>query len=264
MSKNNISIASETIKTLEIRTNFLNFDLAITNSMFTTLLVCLSLTTVGLLIGLTLPKQGNRKVNSFQTFIEIIGESLASLIKGISGSTKISNRLFTLVGFFFIFIVISSWVGLLPGVGQLQINHNFEEVHLFRAPTTDLNATIALSTIAFILIQIQGFSSLKFGYLQKFLNFKDPMKFFVGILEFISEISRLFSFSLRLFGNIFAGEVMLGIVGTMSLGVVSGVPFGLPFPSLIIALEFLVAIIQAYVFVALFLVFSNLAKEEAH
>ena len=119
--------------------------------------------------------------------------------------------------------------------------------------------------IAFVLIQVQGIRALKLDYLAKFINFSSPMGFVVGILELISEISRLLSFALRLFGNIFAGEVMLKIVADMSKFSFERFGFlGLPFPSVIIALELFVALIQAYVFVALFLVFSSLAKESHH
>jgi F-type H+-transporting ATPase subunit a len=260
MSKNNFSVASEVIKKIDI----FGYNLELTNTMLTTILVCGFLILVALLIRLNLNLDSQKGSKGFQNFLEFVGSMLENFIKQVSGVKKVSALMFALTGFFFSFIVLGSWVGLIPGVGQLETLHHGEEVHLFRAPTSDLNATIALSTIAFVLIQAQGIVKLKFGYLKKFFNFSSPLSFAVGLLELVSEISRLLSFSLRLFGNIFAGEVMLAIVASMSFGSLFGVPFGLPFPSFIIALEFFVALIQAYVFVALFLVFSNLAKEEAH
>jgi F-type H+-transporting ATPase subunit a len=262
MSQQSISVASETVTTIQLGSYHLN----ITNSMLTASITCGFLILLGLIIGFAIPKNRKSKPNKFQTFIEIVGESLYNLINGINRTNKISTLLFSLCGFFFAYIAIASWAGLIPGVGQLYIkNVEDEYVHLFRASTTDLSGTVALSIIAFILIQFQGLRTLKLGYIGKFINFSSPMAFFVGLLELISEVARLLSFSLRLFGNIFAGEVMLKIVGDLSRFTIERFGFiGLPFPSLIIALEFFVALIQAYVFVSLFLVFSSLAKEEAH
>jgi F-type H+-transporting ATPase subunit a len=262
MSQQSISVASETVTSVQIGSYHLN----ITNSMLTASLTCGFLIILSVIMSLSLPKNPKTKPNKFQTFIELIGESLYNLINGISKTNNMSAKLFSLCGFFFAYIAIASWVGLIPGVGQLYVkNIEGEYVHLFRASTSDLSGTVALSVIAFVLIQFQGFRALKFGYIFKFINFSSPMKFFVGLLELISEIARLLSFSLRLFGNIFAGEVMLKIVGDLSRITIKNYSFiGLPLPSLIIALEFFVALIQAYVFVSLFLVFSSLSKEEAH
>jgi F-type H+-transporting ATPase subunit a len=262
MSQQSISVASETVTKIQLGSYHLN----ITNSMLTASITCAFLIVIGLIVGFLIPKNQKSKPNKLQIFVEIIGETLFKVINSINMSNKISTVMFSLCGFFFAYIAIGSWAGLIPGVGQLYIkNIEGDYVHLFRASTSDLSGTVALSVIAFTLIQLQGFRALKFGYILKFINFSSPMKFFVGLLELISEVARLLSFSLRLFGNIFAGEVMLKIVGDLSRITVQNIGFiGLPLPSLIIALEFFVALIQAYVFVSLFLVFSSLAKEEAH
>jgi F-type H+-transporting ATPase subunit a len=262
MSQQSISVASETVTSIQLGSYHLN----ITNSMLTASLTCGFLVLLSLIISFSLPKNGKTKPNKFQSFIELIGESLYNLINGISKTNNMSTILFSLCGFFFAYIAIASWVGLIPGVGQLFIkNIEGEYVHLFRASTSDLSGTVALSVIAFSLIQLQGLKALKFGYIFKFINFSSPLNFFVGLLELISEVARLLSFSIRLFGNIFAGEVMLKIVGDLSRVTIQNIGFvGLPLPSIIIALEFFVALIQAYVFVSLFLVFSSLAKEANH
>jgi F-type H+-transporting ATPase subunit a len=262
MSQQSISVASETVTSIQLG----SFDLNITNSMLTASLTCGFLVILSLIISFSLPKNGKTKPNKFQSFIELIGESLYNLINGISKTNNMSTIIFSLCGFFFAYIAIASWVGLIPGVGQLFIkNIEGEYVHLFRASTSDLSGTVALSVIAFSLIQLQGLKALKFGYIFKFINFSSPLNFFVGLLELISEVARLLSFSIRLFGNIFAGEVMLKIVGDLSRVTIQNIGFvGLPLPSIIIALEFFVALIQAYVFVSLFLVFSSLAKEANH
>ena len=124
-----------------------------------------------------------------------------------------------------------------------------------RAAATDLNLTIALALIAFCTIQYFGFKELNIGYLAKFINTPalekgDVMTFAVGFLELISELSKILSFAFRLFGNIFAGQVLLFVIAFL-------VATGLP--AAIYGLEFFVGIIQAGVFAMLFLVFASMA-----
>jgi len=123
----------------------------------------------------------------------------------------------------------------------------------FRAPTSDVSATMALSIIAIIAVHYMGFSSLGMGYLKKFFNLSDPMSFFVGILELVSEMGKLISFTFRLFGNIFAGEVLLLVITSITFGLAT-----LPF----MALEVFIGFIQAFVFFMLVSVFISIASEE--
>jgi F-type H+-transporting ATPase subunit a len=121
---------------------------------------------------------------------------------------------------------------------------------LLRAATADLNMTIALGLITVVVIQYFGFSLLGFHYSSRFFNFSNPLMFFLGILEFISEISKVISFAFRLFGNIFAGEVLLAVMAFL-------MPFIVPLPFL--AMELFVGMIQALVFSMLAAVFLNVA-----
>lgn len=130
-----------------------------------------------------------------------------------------------------------------------------EFTHLFRAPTADLSAGIALAVISIIVTNAVGFKVNKLAYLSKYINFKGPINFFVGILEIVSELGKLLSFSFRLFGNIFAGEVLLVVITSISYGVAT-----LPF----LGLELFVGVIQALVFFMLTAVFMNLAIEHHH
>ena len=187
----------------------------------------------------------------------------------------------------FLFVFIGNLIGLLPGVGSVgffeketvkaeevadgetvetpqgvvstETEYHEEFVPLFRAPTSDLNTTIALALISVAITQIVGFRMLGWGYLKKFFNVSNPINFFVGILETISEFAKIISFSFRLFGNIFAGEVLLAVIGML-------VPYFLPIP--FYGLELFVALIQAFVFAMLTLVFIKLAMtshaEEHH
>jgi len=121
---------------------------------------------------------------------------------------------------------------------------------LLRGSTADLNTTIALALVAFFAIQYFGFSTLGSPYIKRFLNFSNPIMFFVGILELVSDISKVISFAFRLFGNIFAGEVLLSVVAFL-------IPFIAPTPFLF--LEIFVGFIQALVFSTLTAVFINVA-----
>jgi len=138
-----------------------------------------------------------------------------------------------------------------PGVAEAA-SHETEKkfVPLFRAPTADLNTTLALGIISFILMQYYGFKYGGIGYLKKFINIGNPINTFVGILETVSDISKIISFAFRLFGNVFAGEVLLGVMAFLFA-------FFLPIP--FYALELFVGLIQALVFAMLTTVFINLA-----
>ena len=123
-------------------------------------------------------------------------------------------------------------------------------VPLFRAGTADLNTTIALGLISIFMTQFFGFQFLHAGYLTKYFNFSSPIMFFVGILELISEFSKIISFAFRLFGNIFAGEVLLTVIMYLA-GVIVPMPF--------YGLEIFVGFMQALVFSMLSVVFFNMA-----
>lgn len=160
----------------------------------------------------------------------------------------------------FFFILGANWIGLLPGVdsiGYYTEYHGEETFIPFLHPAnTDLNVTLALAIIAFFAIEIIGVMLLGFfKYAGKFINFKSPLAFLIGIIELFSEIARLISFSFRLFGNIFAGKTL--IVITMFF-----LPFIVPVP--LLAFELFVGFIQAFIFAILTLFFIKLAVEEPH
>jgi len=123
-------------------------------------------------------------------------------------------------------------------------------VPLLRGATADLNTTLALAVVAVVAMQYYGFRNLGSHYLARFVNFKDPILFGVGILEFVSDISKIISFAFRLFGNIFAGEVLLAVIAFL-------MPFIVPLPFLF--MELFVGIVQALVFSMLTAAFFNVA-----
>ena len=125
-------------------------------------------------------------------------------------------------------------------------------IPLFRSVYSDVNNTIALALISFVMVEFWGLRTLGFSYLGKFFNFSGFIPFFVGILELLSEFIRIVSFAFRLFGNIFAGEVLILML-----------TFLLPFliVDIIYGLELFVGFIQAAVFALLTLVFAVMAVE---
>ena len=126
-------------------------------------------------------------------------------------------------------------------------------IPFLRSANTDVNMTLAMAIVAMIMVHYWGFSILgAFGHAGKFINFREgPIGFFVGILELISEIARVISFTFRLFGNIFAGEVLLMAMGFL-LPLIGIIPF--------LGLELFVGLIQAFIFAMLTLVFASMAS----
>lgn len=158
---------------------------------------------------------------------------------------------FPLVMTYFLYILSLNWLGLLPGVGTILLKVHEENIPLLRAGTADLNTTLALGFTSIILVQYYSIRYLGVGkYLKKFINISNPINTFVGILELISEVSKAISFSFRLFGNIFAGEVLLTVVAFL-------VPVLASFPFLLF--EFFVGFIQALVFSMLSSIFISVA-----
>ncbi len=142
---------------------------------------------------------------------------------------------------------------------QARVDHAIENQHtattvsLFRPGTADLNMTLALAIFSIAAVQFWGVKFLNLAYFKKFINFSSPINFFVGILELISEFAKIISFAFRLFGNIFAGEVLLVVITFLTLLIIP-VPF--------YGLEIFVGFIQALVFAMLSLVFFNMATHK--
>jgi F-type H+-transporting ATPase subunit a len=143
-----------------------------------------------------------------------------------------------------------------PGVGSIGIFHGTEFTSYLRAPAADLNFTLALAFISFFTIEITGIATLGgLKYASKFVNLRSPVGFAVGLIEIISNLGRLISFSFRLFGNIFAGEVMILVAGYF-------LPYLLPVP--LIGFEMFIGVVQALVFAMLTLFFIKLAIIDPH
>lgn len=231
-----ISLAAEKIGSV--------FGFPITNSLLATWVVMAILVVFSLV--------ATRKMTLVPTGIQSIAElfvgGLYDFFTSVVG--KHIKQFFPIIASFFIFIIIANWFGLLPGVGTVGFYQQSKFVPILRGPTADLNTTLALAMVSIVAIQYFGFKTVGIHYSNRFFNFKNPIYFFLGILEIISELSKVISFAFRLFGNIFAGEVLLTVMAFL-------MPFIAPLPFM--ALELFVGFIQALVFSMLTAAFLNVA-----
>ncbi len=197
--------------------------------------------------------------NRLQNIVEIGTEALLDNMSGVLGSKEKAFKYFPFIATLFIIILASNWLGLVPGVGSIGLQHgvgarNF--VPFLRSPSSDLNFTLGLALMTIITINIMGIRALGLKVsISRYINFSSPINFFIGILEIIGEFAKIVSLSFRLFGNVFAGEVLLIIIGFL-------VPYIVPIPFL--GLELFAGFIQALVFSTLTLVFLSLLTEEHH
>lgn len=170
----------------------------------------------------------------------------------IIGDKVLARKIFPLAISMFFIVLVCYWLSVLPGVGSITYNG----APLFRALPADLNFTFALAIITLVATQIYAVQRHgAFGSIGRYFKnpFKDPIGAFEGVLEFIGEFSRTIALSFRLFGNAFAGEVLLLLVGVLTSYAASVI---LPFFMLF---EIFIGFIQAYVFFVLTLIFTSLA-----
>lgn len=237
--------------------------LPITNTIINTWIALI----IFLIIGLLIKRSLSLKPKKLQNFFEFILETLLSFFDQVTGDRKKTMSFLPLVGTVFFFILLSNWLGLLPGTGSITLNDKM----LLRPANTDLNLIFVMTFTSLITSHLVGFFAVGFfGYIGKFVKLKQfiqsfrkgPMaiftgiiELFVGLLEIVSELAKVVSLSFRLFGNIFAGEVLITVMSSM-------LAFLLPTPFMF--LELLVGVIQAIVFSVLTLVYLNLASQKEH
>jgi len=222
----------------------------VTNSILTTVFVLAAL----LAGGFAFKKKLALIPRGFQNLVETVLEGILGLMDSVLGNRAKSEKYLPLIGTIFLFVLFSNWSGLIPGVGSIGIRHGETLTPLFRAPSADLNFTLALALVTVIGVNLLAIIALGIRvHASKFFNFSSPVNFGLGILEFISEFAKVVSFSFRLFGNVFAGEVLLTITAFL-------VPYFVPLPFLF--LEIFVGFIQSLVFSMLALVFLSIATIE--
>lgn len=247
----------------------------VTNSLIMTWFVVLIVIALSLTIRFslkTIPK-------GIQNIFEMIVDGAVNISDSVTGSRKKTLLFFPVVFALFIFILLNNWLGLLPGIGtigysELQDGHE-TFIPFLRGGTADLNTTLALALFAVVASHVIGVIMIgAWNHINKFINIKalleipkkmkedptiiviNPIKVFVGFIEIIGEVAKVASLSFRLYGNIFAGEVLLAAMAAIFA-------FLLPLPFMF--LEVLVGIIQALVFAILTLVYFSMAStDEAH
>ncbi len=198
----------------------------------------------------------------FQALLEALIIYMQEFIAETLESDVWARRVFPLLITIFLFIATSNLIEFTPGIGSIIISKGGEWIPLFRSVNTDLNVTLSLAVIAVISIEVFGIIAVGFWrYAGKFFNFRGHsigerlLNMTVGLIEFVSEMSRFISFSFRLFGNIFAGEVLIAVVTYF-------VPYVLPVP--LMGFEMFVGFVQAAVFALLTLFFIKLAITDPH
>ncbi len=227
--------------------------LPITNTLLMSWVVVVLLVIAGVLIGRGVKLVPGRLQTIFESMLEYVYDYIAETLESRDAASRFLPLLVTI----FLFIFTANLLEFIPGVGSIGF---FEEgggfIPLFRSMNTDLNMTLALSIIAFAVIEITGMLAIGvWKYAGKFFNFHSVLGFAIGIIDLVSEIARLISFSFRLFGNIFAGEVLILVVTFF-------VPYVLPVPLMLF--EVFVGFIQAVIFALLTLFFVKLAISEPH
>lgn len=193
----------------------------------------------------------------FQTLLETLFSFVYDYITETLESREMARKFLPLLLTIFLFIFTANIIEFTPGIGSVVVSHGGESLPLLRSMNTDLNVTLVLAIISFLVIEFTGvvtIGAVKYG--GKFLNFHSAIGFVVGIIELFSEIARLISFSFRLFGNIFAGEVLI-------LVIIYFAPYVAPVPLMLF--EVFVGFIQAAIFSLLTLFFIKVAiAEPAH
>lgn len=267
-----VSIAAETLFSIG--------PLNVTNSFLTMLMVMV----FTLLLGTWIARRATLKPHGYGQFIfEGFVDFMLGIVENTAGK-RVGRRIWPLIGSLFVFIILSNYSGLLPGVGTIGVYHEEEEdlsaqvayvaqpdaqgpaiaqedeghhevlVPLFRSPSADLNMTLAMAILAIGIVQVAGIMAHGVG--GRIKHMADPWWIFP--LELIAEVSRIVSLSFRLFGNVFAGEVLVAVM----VGIAAATWFAiatLAVPTVFLFLEVLFGFVQALVFALLTLIYLALA-----
>ena len=231
---------------------FTLWGIPITNTLITAWVVIALLLITAFFVGRR-PRLVPGKV---QNVFEMLFEYVLGLMEETLGSRALAVRFFPLIVTLFLFIFASNMFEFLPFVESIGFNIGGEFVPLLRSVNTDLNVTLAFAIIAYLVIELTGVAVLGFWrYGAKFVNLRGGvLGFVIGIIEFVSNLARLISFSFRLFGNIFAGGILIAVA-------LSFVPLLLPVP--IMLFELFVGLVQAAIFALLTMAFIKIAITDA-
>jgi F-type H+-transporting ATPase subunit a len=225
-------------------------------------------------LAFTLTRQMKLIPGKRQAMAEAMVEGLLNFVESVAGK-KHARRLFTGVATIFLYVISNAYLALLPFFGSIGIfEHDGKFAPLFRAANTDVNVPLSIAIMSFIFVETWGMSALGVThYLSEFINvrqmgqgFKELfsgqvktavmniifgfINLFVGVLEIFSHLTRMLSFTFRLFGNMTAGEILI-LVSSFLIPAVFSIPF--------YGLELLIGLIQALIFSGLTLVFGTIA-----
>ncbi len=238
----------------EASADLVTWDVSISSSILTMWII----TVVLIVTVLALTRKRDMIPGRAQNAIEALYEGLQGFAMSLGGpAAKPYIPLFVTL---FIYILASNWSGLLPFVGRIET---------FRAPTSDVNITVGLALVSFVMFHVEGVRALGFGgYLSKFFPLREfrngvgagVIAMFVGLVELMLEFVKPLTLSMRLFGNIYGGEVALGVILALTITVI---------PLAIYGLELMLNLVQALIFSVLTLMFILAAieghgHEEAH
>jgi F-type H+-transporting ATPase subunit a len=285
-----IAIAPETLFTVG--------PINVTNSLFMTFVVMGLL----LIVGAVIARNAKLVPGRWQSVFEVTASFILDLVES-TGGRSFGRRIFPLVGAIFMFIVIANYSGLLPGVGTIGIYRTEpaaaeadatdadegaadestavestagvtettavdeepalethpELVPILRPPTADLNMTLAMALVTFTTVQVMGIRA--HGFRGRIKHMADPP--FIFPIELVSEFGRIISLSARLFGNVLAGEVLLGVMYALAAAARIAI-LPLLVPVVFIVLEILFGTIQALVFALLTAIYITLAAGDSH
>lgn len=227
---------------------FYIFGVPITGTLITTWMLMAVLLLSAAIIGSRLTAVPGRVQNAVEMLIEFLWGYVSTML-----DAKNAKRYFPLVATIFIFVLAANLIEFAPIYDTLTVGGK----PFMHVATTDLNTTLALALITFFVAEFAGIGALgvlKYG--SKFVNFKSGiMGFAMGLLEIISELARLVSLSFRLFGAIFAGDILILVLGYF-------IPYGVTVPFM--AFEMFIGLLQAAIFAILTLAYIKLAVEEPH
>lgn len=228
---------------------FYIYRFPVTNTILDTFIVD------GILIGaaLFIKKHLTLIPNYFQNSVEILIDTFYDLTESVA--EKRAAKIFPYFITFFLFILIANLTGLIPGFGTIGFFEEGKFIPLLRGATNDINTTFGLAIVSAVATHVLSIQTIGIkDYLSRYFSL-NPINLFVGILEIVSEITKVVSLSFRLFGNIFAGEVVLATVSSI---------FAFLFPLPFLLLEFVVGFVQALVFAMLTMAFMAILTTPHH
>ncbi|PIP69255.1 hypothetical protein COW91_00295 [Candidatus Nomurabacteria bacterium CG22_combo_CG10-13_8_21_14_all_32_8] len=246
-------------------------DFPITNALLTSWIAVI----VIIILSFILRSKLKEVPSKIQNFFEIIVDGALSLCDQVTNSRALSIKIFPIAISVFFFILVNNWFGILPlgGFGLIEEGeHGLSFIPFLRGGTADINTTIALAIMAVLGANIFGVFSIGiWKTFNKYVNLKvigqigkkirkeptiiivAPITFFVGLIEIVGEFAKIASLSFRLFGNVFAGEVLLVSMAAL-VGYIVPIPF--------LFLEILVGVIQALIFSILLVVYFTIASTD--